>query len=130
MNPGELRLAAVGIDSFEIGCPLVPLLEYSGYQYRGEYGIPRRHYLVRGTQRRTHHLNMLEQETGDGARHIRFCDRLPGTVVMAVSRRCGNRFLPGLPSKTPGCRIMVRSCRDCFAGWVQSGVRLQFPKWT
>ena len=34
---------AVAIQSFENGYPLVPLLVALGYEYRGEYGIARRH---------------------------------------------------------------------------------------
>jgi|GEM_PF-2976407 len=45
--PGLLAKAifdlAVAIQSFELGHSLVPVLVAFGYEYRGEYGIPRRH---------------------------------------------------------------------------------------
>jgi len=67
---------AVAIRAFESGHALVPLLEAIGYQYRGEYGIPRRHYFVRGTPRRTHHLHVLEQHGAAWEQHLRFRNRL------------------------------------------------------
>jgi GrpB-like predicted nucleotidyltransferase (UPF0157 family) len=46
----------VGVAGFdEAVCALRPL----GYCYRGEHGIPRRHYFVKGDPR-THHLHMVE----------------------------------------------------------------------
>ena len=40
-------------------------LERVGWEFRGERGIPRRHYFVKrtATRRRTHHLHMLEVGT-------------------------------------------------------------------
>lgn len=67
---------AVAIQAFESGYVLVHLLEAIGYQYRGENGIPRRHYFVRGAPRRTHHLHVLEQSGAAWGQHIRFRDRL------------------------------------------------------
>lgn len=49
----------VGVDSFELARACVAPLEALGYRYRGEYGIARRHYFVKGIPR-THHLHMHE----------------------------------------------------------------------
>lgn len=76
---------AVAIDSFESGQPLVPLLENLGYRYRGENGIARRHYFVRGTPRRTHHLHVLEHHSTQWAGHICFRDRLLASRELAAS---------------------------------------------
>jgi len=94
---------AVAIQSFGNGHPLVPLLVALGYEYRGEYGIARRHYFVHGAPRRTHHLHMLEQHSADWERHIRFRDLLLSSPAMAseysqlkltnVSESSGNRDL-------------------------------------
>lgn len=94
---------AVALHSFENGHQLVPLLVALGYDYRGEYGIPRRHYFVCGAPRRTHHLHMLEQTSADWERHIRFRDLLLSSPAMAskyselkrvnVSESSGNRDL-------------------------------------
>lgn len=67
---------AVAIQAFESGHTLVPLLVAIGYQYRGENGIPRRHYFVRGTPKRTHHLHVFEQHSLAWEQHLRFRDRL------------------------------------------------------
>lgn len=92
---------AIAIRAFEDGDPLVPLLAALGYEYRGENGIPRRHYFVQGAPRRTHHLHLLEQHGAQWARHIRFRDRLLGSPAMAaqyceikracISESAGNR---------------------------------------
>lgn len=94
---------AVAIQSFENGYPLVPLLVALGYEFRGEYGISRRHYFVHGTPRRTHHLHMIEQRSADWERHIRFRDWLLRSPAMAaeyselklasISESAGNRDL-------------------------------------
>jgi len=49
----------IGVTSFEEGNELVAPMESLGYTYCGEYGIPRRHYFVKG-EPRTHHVHMLE----------------------------------------------------------------------
>jgi GrpB-like predicted nucleotidyltransferase (UPF0157 family) len=67
---------AVAVESFKVGQSLVPVMEALGYEYRGEYGIPGRHYHVRGNPRRTHHLHMLERGGVEWNRHVRFRDRL------------------------------------------------------
>lgn len=94
---------AVAIQTFDHGHPLAPLLVALGYEYRGEHGIPRRHYFVHGNPRRTHHLHMLEQHGTEWERHIRFRDRLLGSPTIAaqysevklacVSRSSGSRDL-------------------------------------
>jgi GrpB-like predicted nucleotidyltransferase (UPF0157 family) len=75
---------AVAIRSFEEGDALVPKLVALGYAYRGEYGIPRRHYFVQGSPRRTHHLHVLEQHGADWQRHIAFRDRLLASPATAA----------------------------------------------
>lgn len=75
---------AVAIQAFDDGHQLAPLLGALGYEYRREHGIPRRHYFVRGTPRRTHHLHMLEQHGTEWVRHIRFRDQLLGSPTIAA----------------------------------------------
>jgi GrpB-like predicted nucleotidyltransferase (UPF0157 family) len=64
---------AVAIRDFESGHDAVPLLVAIGYAYRGENGIPRRHFFVRDG---THHIHLFENESSDWQRHLRFRDRL------------------------------------------------------
>ena len=46
-----------------------------GYEYRGEQGMPRRHYFVKGDPR-THHLHVLEATSLDWENMILFRDYL------------------------------------------------------
>src|SRR5258708_3379447 len=48
---------AASVRDFESGKMLVPALVALGYTYRGENGIARRHFFVRGG---THHLHLFE----------------------------------------------------------------------
>lgn len=50
---------AVAVESFEEAVVCIAPLEELGYEYKGELGIPRRHYFARG-HARTHHLHMVE----------------------------------------------------------------------
>ena len=73
----------VGIASFEAATVCIKPLEQAGYEYRGENGIPRRHYFVRGTPT-THHTHMFEIDTEDWSRHIRFRDKLRADPALAA----------------------------------------------
>jgi GrpB-like predicted nucleotidyltransferase (UPF0157 family) len=88
---------AVAIHDFESGHALVPALVALGYAYRGENGIPRRHYFERGDM---YHLHVFEQESLDWQRHLRFRDRLLASselasrysqVKLAAARESGGR---------------------------------------
>lgn len=46
-----------------------------GYEHKGEFGIPRRHYFKRGAPQ-THHLHVLERDNEDLARLLLFRDYL------------------------------------------------------
>jgi GrpB-like predicted nucleotidyltransferase (UPF0157 family) len=75
---------AVAVRTFEEGFRLVPLVVALGYEYRGENGIPRRHYFVQGSPRRTHHLHVFEQRSDDWACHLGFRDALLSSPSTAV----------------------------------------------
>src|SRR5262245_10403815 len=45
--------------AFEEAVRCIPPMEKLGYTYKGENGIPRRHYFVKG-EARTHHVHMVE----------------------------------------------------------------------
>lgn len=66
---------AIGVKSFEEAFATVPPLESLGYTFRGEYGLPRRHYFTKGSPR-THHLHMWEITSDEWKRHIAFRDYL------------------------------------------------------
>jgi GrpB-like predicted nucleotidyltransferase (UPF0157 family) len=70
---------AAAVDSFEAAVVCVAPLEALGYAYRGENGIPRRHYFVLrapdGETTRVH-LHMLEMESAEWKNHLLFRDHL------------------------------------------------------
>ena len=72
---------AVAIHDFESGNALVPALVALGYTYRGENGIPRRHYFERGD---TYHLHVFDLGGMDWQRHLRFRDRLLASPELAA----------------------------------------------
>ena len=65
----------VAVASFEGALVCVPLLEALGYEYRGENGIPRRHYFVKGDPQ-GYHLHMNEIDGQEWRGHIAFRDYL------------------------------------------------------
>lgn len=67
---------AIAIRSYAGGHALVTRLEALAYEYRGENGIPRRHYFVLGAPRRTHHVHVLEYDSAQWRRHLAFRDWL------------------------------------------------------
>jgi GrpB-like predicted nucleotidyltransferase (UPF0157 family) len=61
----------VGVQGFDgARVCIAPMIDI-GYSYRGENGIPRRHYFVKGDPR-THHVHMVEIESDDWKATLRF----------------------------------------------------------
>jgi GrpB-like predicted nucleotidyltransferase (UPF0157 family) len=102
---------AVAIEAFEDGHLLVSRIEGLGYAYRGENGVQRRHYFVRGTPRRTHHLHMLEHHSADWERHIRFRDRLLASPALAATY---SQVKLSCASRAFGNRDRYQSLKSCF----------------
>ena len=50
---------AIAVADFEDARVCIPLMEGLGYEYKGEFGIPLRHYFVKGDPR-TFHVHMSE----------------------------------------------------------------------
>ncbi len=72
----------VAVANFEEASRCIPLLDQMGYTYKGENGISRRHYFVKGDPR-THHLHMLEIESEEWKHHLLFRDYLRATPAGA-----------------------------------------------
>jgi GrpB-like predicted nucleotidyltransferase (UPF0157 family) len=68
---------AVAVHNFEAATVCIGPIERLGYAYRGEFGIPRRHYFTKG-EPRTHHLHMNEIDSVDYENQILFRDYLIG----------------------------------------------------
>jgi GrpB-like predicted nucleotidyltransferase (UPF0157 family) len=62
---------AIAVQSFEDATVCIKPIEQLGYEYRGEFGIPRRHYFTKGDPR-THHIHMNEISSRDWLDQITF----------------------------------------------------------
>ncbi|HEX2640951.1 MAG TPA: GrpB family protein [Pyrinomonadaceae bacterium] len=65
----------VGIPTFEDGEKCVAALDKLGYEYKGENGIPGRHFFGKGAPR-THHLHMVAADSDFWKHHLLFRDYL------------------------------------------------------
>lgn len=65
----------IGVPSDKDGVRLVPYLEELGYFYKGENGIPGRHYFTLGSPR-THHIHMVETKGPIWNKHLLFRNHL------------------------------------------------------
>lgn len=62
---------AIAVKNFEEARVCIKPIEQLGYEYKGEFGIPRRHYFVKGNPR-THHIHMNEISSRDWEDQITF----------------------------------------------------------
>ena len=65
----------VAIHTFEEATIFIKPIEKLGYNYKGENGIPRRHYFVKGNPR-THHIHMIEVHSCSWRNMLLFRDNL------------------------------------------------------
>ena len=65
----------IAVTNFEEAVRCIPLMEELGYTYKGENGIPRRHYFVKGDPR-TFHVHMVEIESEGWRSNLLFRDYL------------------------------------------------------
>lgn len=65
----------IGVQDFDEAFACVASMTEIGYIYRGENGIPRRHYFVKGDPR-THHVHMVEIDSDTWRQIMRFRDLL------------------------------------------------------
>ncbi len=66
---------AIAVADFEEAKACIPLIEALGYEYKGEFGIPHRHYFVKG-EPRLFHIHMSEINSTEWQNHILFRDYL------------------------------------------------------
>ncbi|MGD9091465.1 MAG: GrpB family protein [Anaerolineales bacterium] len=67
----------IGIAVRNFGCAgtCIPAIKQLGYQYKGENGIPRRHFFVKGDPR-SQNIQMNEMNSRDWENQVRFRDYL------------------------------------------------------
>ncbi|HEX8195230.1 MAG TPA: GrpB family protein [Pyrinomonadaceae bacterium] len=63
---------------------IIQPFENLGYVYRGENGIPNRHYFRKGSPHRTHHLHVVQYESDFWRNHILFRDYLRARPQIAA----------------------------------------------
>lgn len=65
----------IAIQSFDQGFDTIPIMSELGYNFRGEVGIPGRHFFIYGRPR-THHVHMSEKTNHDWIQRLKFRDHL------------------------------------------------------
>jgi GrpB-like predicted nucleotidyltransferase (UPF0157 family) len=61
----------IGIQKFDDGFKLVDCIEKSRYEFKGECGIPGRHFFAKGNPR-THHIHIVETDSEFWNEHLLF----------------------------------------------------------
>jgi len=72
----------IAIEDFEEGKRCIQPIESLGYEYKGENGIPGRHYFVKGNPT-THHLHIVENNSEEWKKNITFRDSLRKDEMLA-----------------------------------------------
>jgi GrpB-like predicted nucleotidyltransferase (UPF0157 family) len=72
----------IAIEDFEEGKRCIQPIESLGYEYKGENGIPGRHYFVKGNPT-THHLHIVEINSEEWKKNITFRDSLRKNEMLA-----------------------------------------------
>jgi GrpB-like predicted nucleotidyltransferase (UPF0157 family) len=72
----------IGVGDFDEAAVCIEPMATIGYNYRGENGIPRRHYFVKGDPR-THHVHMVELRSKDWKLTVAFRDLLRMNPALA-----------------------------------------------
>ena len=89
----------VGVHDWHEARIAIAPLERAGWEFRGERGIPRRHYFVKrtATGRRTHHLHMLEMFSERWTEMLAFRDSLRNHPAVAAEYADLKRTLASRP---------------------------------
>ncbi|MCY3773280.1 MAG: GrpB family protein [Gemmatimonadetes bacterium] len=77
---------AIAVDDFETARVCIAPLANLGYAFKGENGIPRRHYFQKG-EPCTHHIHMVEETSEEWTKLIQFRDYLRSNQRFAEAYR-------------------------------------------
>jgi GrpB-like predicted nucleotidyltransferase (UPF0157 family) len=96
----------VALSKYDDGGKCIAGLEVLGYEYKGENGVPGRHFFGKGVPR-THHLHMVELKSDFWARHLAFrdflnCDKSVALEYDRLKRNLAARFPNDRESYTNG----------------------------
>jgi GrpB-like predicted nucleotidyltransferase (UPF0157 family) len=107
---------AIAIASFEDFAPHVTIVETLGYIYRGENGVPRRHYFVLGDPR-TVHLHFIEHDSDAWHAHLAFREKMCSSPelrrqYMDLKHDLAARFPNDRDAYTAGKQAFIHSIID------------------
>ena len=113
---------AIAVYNFEEARVCIPPIEGLGYEFMGEFGIPRRHFFVKG-QPRTHHIHLNELGSQDWNNQIAFRDYLiqhpqAASEYAALKQDLARRYPTDRPAylagKAPFIERILRLARAAF----------------
>ena len=111
---------AIAVQNFEDATVCIKPIEQLGYEYRGENGIPRRHFFTKGNPR-THHIHMNEISSRDWLDQIAFRSYLiqhPGIakeyaeLKVKLAQSHPNNLQSYTESKTPFINHVLQLARS------------------
>ena len=105
---------AITVEDFEKARVCIDPLVALGYTFRGENGIPRRHYFTKGDPT-THHIHMVEESSVEWTKLIRFRDLLRADPKTAEDYR---KLKLDLWERLPGNRKAYQASKAAFIGTV------------
>ena len=101
---------AIAVDEFEKATVCIAPLAALGYTFKGENGIPRRHYFTKGKPC-THHIHMVEETSDEWAKLILFRDCLRSDQCVAAAYA---RFKTSLADRLIGDRVAYQNAKADF----------------
>jgi GrpB-like predicted nucleotidyltransferase (UPF0157 family)/8-oxo-dGTP pyrophosphatase MutT (NUDIX family) len=113
----------INVPDFDLARPYIEPLQGLGYTYRGEYGIARRHYFVKG-EPRTHHLHMLEAGSHDAVAITLFRDYLRANAAAAAHYAAQKQSI----AATVATREQYQAAKDeVVAGLLEQAIAAASP---
>jgi len=110
----------IAVRDFEEARACIEPIEKLGYEYRGEHGMSRRHYFMKGNPR-THHLHMVEVGSRDWKNMLLFREyliqhpevaRAYGELKMTLAQRFPEDREAYLEGKASFIERVLRSARS------------------
>lgn len=101
---------SIAVANFEEAAVCVPLMEQLDYEFRGEHGIPRRHYFVKGNPR-MYHVHMVELDSDDWRGNLLFRDYL---ISQPATARAYASLKTELAQQHPTDREAYQAGKDAF----------------
>jgi GrpB-like predicted nucleotidyltransferase (UPF0157 family) len=111
----------IAIEHYEFGYCCVQPLQTLAYEYRGEYGIPGRHFFVKGASSlSTHHIQMFERSNPAWSNYLLFRNYLRGNPDVAHQY---SEIKTELSAKFADNRIAYQEAKGIFVNKVLCKIR-------